>query len=224
MDNLMLIENGLIKVYRTDTGEYVVDGRELWRGLGSKQEFTNWVKKRLKDCDAVENEGYFSFDKKIKRATTGGTTSKEYIIKLDTAKEMAMLERNEIGKQYRRYFIEIEKKYRQGERMQVAADPTKVLLAEAKAINAKTRQANTLLKIAERLPDGQQLRLYQKAAEVLTGEALEMDEDIPPKRPSQGGKYKLTAAEKKELKALAVDGVIPLADYVSKMTEILNRA
>lgn len=37
----------------------------------------------------------------------------EYIIKLDTAKEMAMLERNEIGKQVRKYFIEIEKKYKQ---------------------------------------------------------------------------------------------------------------
>ena len=39
----------------------------------------------------------------------------EHIIKLDIAKEMAMLERNERGKQVRRYFIRIEEKYRQQE-------------------------------------------------------------------------------------------------------------
>ena len=37
----------------------------------------------------------------------------EYIIKLDTAKEMAMLERNEKGKQVRKYFIAVEEKYKQ---------------------------------------------------------------------------------------------------------------
>ncbi len=37
----------------------------------------------------------------------------DYIIKLDTAKEMAMLERNEKGKQVRRYFIQVEKKYKE---------------------------------------------------------------------------------------------------------------
>jgi len=36
----------------------------------------------------------------------------EYIIKLDIAKEMAMLERNDKGKQVRRYFIEVEKEYK----------------------------------------------------------------------------------------------------------------
>ena len=42
-----------------------------------------------------------------------GQTKKDHIIKLDTAKEMAMLERNEKGKRVRRYFIQIEKKYKE---------------------------------------------------------------------------------------------------------------
>lgn len=45
---------------------------------------------------------------------SGGSQRKEHIIKLDIAKEMAMLEKNEKGKQVRRYFIQVEKKYRQG--------------------------------------------------------------------------------------------------------------
>ncbi len=112
MTELKLIENELVPVYETSTSEKVVNGRELWTVLGSKRQFANWIKNRLDECDAVENEDYTSFNKIVKRENGGGTTITEYIIKLDTAKEMAMLERNEKGKQVRRYFIEVEKKYK----------------------------------------------------------------------------------------------------------------
>lgn len=116
---LNLIENELIPIYETSTGEKVVNGRELWLGLKSKREFTTWIKKRLEECDALENKDYFSFDKIVKRENVGGTVRKEYIIKLDIAKEMAMLERNIIGKQYRRYLISIEEKYKEKSQLQV---------------------------------------------------------------------------------------------------------
>lgn len=111
-NELILFENGLVPVYKTDQGEYVVDGRELWEGVQSKQEFANWIKKRFMECDAIKDVDFTSFDKIIERET-GATKRIEYIIKLDTAKEMAMLERNEIGKSVRKYFIEIEKRSKQ---------------------------------------------------------------------------------------------------------------
>lgn len=46
---LNLIENELIPIYETSTGEKVVNGRELWLGLKSKREFTTWIKKDLKN-------------------------------------------------------------------------------------------------------------------------------------------------------------------------------
>ena len=42
-----------------------------------------------------------------------GRPSKEYIISLGMAKELAMVENNEQGRKIRRYFIEVEKQYRQ---------------------------------------------------------------------------------------------------------------
>ncbi len=115
INKLKLIENELVPVYKTSTGEQVVDGRELWTVLGSKRKFADWIKDRFYDCDAVENQDYFTFHKNVKRkdGQRGSTVSTEYIIQLDTAKEMAMLERNDVGKKVRRYFIEVEKRYKE---------------------------------------------------------------------------------------------------------------
>lgn len=113
MNELKLIETkGLIKVYETDTNEKVVNARELHEGLESKTKYNDWITRRLLDIDAIENEDYIVLLKN-EQNLKGGRPTKEYILKLDAAKEVAMLERNEKGKQYRRYFIEVEKKYKQ---------------------------------------------------------------------------------------------------------------
>lgn len=108
MQNLTIIENELVPVYETNKGEKVVYGTELHGVLAVKSPYREWSARRLKDCDAVENEDYEA----VENSTPSGQTKKDHIIKLDTAKEMAMLERNEKGKQVRRYFIQVEKKYK----------------------------------------------------------------------------------------------------------------
>lgn len=110
MEKITIFENELVPVYVTDTGEHVVDGRELWEALKVKTDFSTWIKRRFDECIAVENKDYSSFLKNGEREI-GGTTRIEYIIKLNTAKEMAMLERNEVGKAVRKYFINVEEKY-----------------------------------------------------------------------------------------------------------------
>ena len=108
MQILTVIENELVPVYETSTGEKVVYGSELHEVLGVKSRYREWIDRRLLDIDAVENEDFQAAE----ISAPSGQTKKEYIIKLDTAKEMAMLERNEKGKQVRRYFIQVEKKYK----------------------------------------------------------------------------------------------------------------
>ena len=111
MNELKVIENELVPVYETSTGEKVVYGSELHEVLEVKSNYREWIKRRVLDIDAEEDEDFTTVEIPTVSGGNGGT-QKEYIIKLDTAKEMAMLERNEKGKQVRRYFIRVEKKYK----------------------------------------------------------------------------------------------------------------
>ena len=108
MEQLSMIENELVAVYTTSTGEKVVYGTELHRVLGINTPYRIWVERRIDECGAVEGEEYEA----VQICTPSGQNMKEHIIHLDTAKEMAMLERNEKGKQVRRYFIKVEKRYK----------------------------------------------------------------------------------------------------------------
>lgn len=108
MKQLSIIENNLVPVYETSTGERVVYGIDLHTALGIRSRYRDWIRNRLVDCEAVEFEDYE--DAKI--LAPSGQKRIDHIIRLDTAKEMAMLERNEKGKQVRRYFIGVEKKYK----------------------------------------------------------------------------------------------------------------
>ncbi len=120
---LKILENNLVPVYETRTGEKVVYGTELYKVLQVKSNYTTWIERRFNDIDAIENEDYEVFSKNGINLK-GGRPSLEHIIKLDTAKEMAMLERNKKGKEVRRYFIQIEKKYK--EQSQQTARPLSV--------------------------------------------------------------------------------------------------
>lgn len=113
MNDLRIIENDLVPVYETDKGVKVVYGKDLHKSLEVKTDFSTWVKRRFSECDAEENKE-FELLPIFGENPMGGRPQTEYIIKLDTAKEMAMLERNDKGKQVRKYFIAVEEKYKQG--------------------------------------------------------------------------------------------------------------
>lgn len=112
MQKLNVVGNELVPVYKTDSGDNVVYGKDLHKTLLVKTDFSTWIKRRLSECDAQEKIDYDLLPK-IEEQVSGTKHSIEYIIKLDIAKEMAMLERNEIGKQVRKYFIEVDNRYKQ---------------------------------------------------------------------------------------------------------------
>ena len=131
METLRVIESELVPVYVTSTGEKVVYGTGLHEALDVKSNYREWSKRRLAECDAVENKDFQG----VEISTPSGQTMKEHIIRLETAKEMAMLERNEKGKQVRRYFIHVEEKYKEGKSQRKVSQNTENRRPPLPAVN-----------------------------------------------------------------------------------------
>lgn len=90
-----------------NNGIQAVSGRYLHSFLQSKQEFSNWIKNRIKQYGFIENQDFEVFDKFVENPK-GGRPLVEYVLSIDMAKELSMVERTERGRQARRYFIECE--------------------------------------------------------------------------------------------------------------------
>ena len=86
-----------------------VNARDLHRELGVKRDFSNWIKDRLEGFTEGQD---FTVAKIGDGKNRGRFQPTEYIISLDVAKHIAMLERNEQGRKIRQYFIEVEKNAR----------------------------------------------------------------------------------------------------------------
>ena len=118
----------LIQITEND-GEQVVSARELHQFLEVGRDFTTWCKSMFKY--GFEEETDFS---PIWGRSANGRPSVDYALKLDTAKEISMLQRSEKGQQARRYFIEIEKKYKNLSPAEQLVESAKHLLKQEKKI------------------------------------------------------------------------------------------
>lgn len=111
MNELITINQAMIN----NTEVNAVNARDLHEVLESDTKFSDWIKRRLDETDAILNADYIIVSQKRETITEYGKKASiitEYILTTDIAKEIAMLERNEKGKQVRRYFIEVEKAYK----------------------------------------------------------------------------------------------------------------
>ncbi len=89
-----------------------VNARELHQFLEVGKDFSNWIKDRIEKYGFTENEDFILLANSGDQNSHGGHNRKDYAISLDMAKELSMVERNEKGRQARRYFIAMEKEAR----------------------------------------------------------------------------------------------------------------
>lgn len=96
----------LIKV-NYDSGKPLVSGRELHEALGIKTEYAKWFE-RMAEYGFSEGKDYSTI---LTNRSDGlaGKPRTDHSISLDMAKELCMIQRSEIGKRFREYFIGIEK-------------------------------------------------------------------------------------------------------------------
>ncbi|WP_301357317.1 ORF6C domain-containing protein [Enterococcus spodopteracolus] len=99
----------LIKTYKNEQNETLVNGRELHKYLEVKTRYNDWFTDMIQ-YGFIENVDFTSFtEKRVK--PSGGRPSIDHALKLDMAKEVSMIQRTEKGRQARQYFIDVEKRY-----------------------------------------------------------------------------------------------------------------
>lgn len=100
----------LIRVSTNEHGEQVVSARALYSFLGIRSRFADWFKNRVDKYGFVESQDFLPVEGFSKNLEKGGRPEIDYALTIDTAKELAMVEGNEKGKQARQYFIECERR------------------------------------------------------------------------------------------------------------------
>lgn len=99
--NLIPVFNGLIQ----NQSVQLCNARELHTFLDIGKDYSTWIKNRINEYGFIQNEDYLVITER-----TNGRPRKEYHITLDMGKELGMVERNERGRQIRKYFIECERR------------------------------------------------------------------------------------------------------------------
>ena len=115
--------NELIKIEEKN-GEQLVSARELHKFLEVTERFQQWIDKKIEKYNFIENKDYIGckfFNTLAKQEL------QDYLLKIPMAKELAMLQNNEKGKQAREYFIKCEEAWNSPE----------MILARANQIQAR---------------------------------------------------------------------------------------
>ena len=125
---------------REDDGRQAVSGRDLHAFLGLGRDYTTWFKSMV-EYGFTEGEDFTP----VRVESSGGRPGADHVLTLDMAKELAMIQRTDKGKQARQYFIEVEKR-------SLAAIPTGSNLLALAVIEAQAMLTAKDQQIAELEP------------------------------------------------------------------------
>lgn len=104
-----------------DNHEPVVSGRTLHRELGVNSNYTTWFD-RMTEYGFTEGVDYHVYlPNSESKHGRGGHNKVDHVLKLDMAKEIAMIQRTEKGKEVRQYFIQVERDYNSPEKIMARA-------------------------------------------------------------------------------------------------------
>ena len=145
-----------------------VDARDLYKHLNPGTEFKDWMPRRIEDYDFEEGKDFCSF----LGESTGGRPPKEYIVSIDMAKELSMVERTPQGKDARRYFIECEHRVLVGD---VAALPVPIE-SKPTRVSERYREAAAIAQASIKLC--KLMGMEQNMARVITADVVRKEAGI----------------------------------------------
>lgn len=175
--------NNLINITLNENQEPVVSGRQLHQVLGVKTAYKDWFP-RMTEYGFTEGEDFNPL--KIEQVRQEGTRKvkrqiEDHVIKLDMAKEIAMIQRTDKGKEVRKYFIQVEKDFNSPEKIMARA----LLMADKKIKLLESQNENLLLELEEANKNADYLDLILQTKDSLTITQIAQDYGISARKMNQ---------------------------------------
>lgn len=107
----------LVEASSVARSELLCNARDLHAFLRVGRDFSTWIKDRIDQYGFEESADFFSVEN-LSSPNPGSAKARpqimnDYHLTLDMAKELAMIENNEVGRKVRRYFIQMERQARE---------------------------------------------------------------------------------------------------------------
>ena len=149
----------LIRIDVNENQEPVISGRVLHSFLEVATPYDKWFPRMVEYgfTDGLDFSTFLS-------ESTGGRPATDHAIRLDMAKEIAMIQRTEKGKQARQYFIQIEKDYNSPEKIMARA----LQIAEKELSNLRLENKVQEQQIAELKPKASYYDLVLQCKDLLS--------------------------------------------------------
>lgn len=173
--------NELIKIETNENLEPIISGRELHEKLGVNSHYKDWIRRML-DYGFTENVDYIAIAQKRATAQGNETTYNDHIIKLDMAKEICMLQRNEKGKQFRKYFIQVEKDFNSPEKimaraLNIANKTLATLNVKVEQLENKIEEDRPRVSFAETIEKSSDSILIREFSKILANEGIHIGQN-----------------------------------------------
>lgn len=172
--------NNLIKIKTNESQEPVISGRELHEFLEVKERYTQWFQ-RMKEYGFVESVDFATVSEKTEIANGGYQERYDHLIKIDMAKELAMIQRTDKGKQARQYFIQIEREFNSPEKIMARA----LQIAEKELSTLRLENKVQQQQIAELTPKATYYDLILQCKDLLSVTEISKDYGMSARKMNQ---------------------------------------
>lgn len=157
----------LIKVNYDNPEKPMVSGRELHKALGIKTAYKDWFP-RMCEYGFSEGVDFCSFLSE----STGGRPAADHMITIPMAKELCMIQRTDIGRQFRQYFISIEEAWNSPEMVMqralaIANERVKTLQLSVSQLNVDNQIMKPKAEYFDELVDRKLLTNFRDTAKEL---------------------------------------------------------
>lgn len=174
---LVPLEEELLNIRTDENGETIISGRELHKSLKVETKYTQWMK-RMIEYDFEENVDFIEvwsdtktgnavrFEKSKQYMSAMGYET-DHLLKLDMAKEIAMIQRTPEGKRIRQYLIQVEKAWNSPEKIMerallIAKNNINRLEIENKAMKPKAIFADAVASSEQSILVGELAKLLKQ--------------------------------------------------------------